>query len=142
MKKYIETLVGFLVILFIAVIIDLLRNSADVTFFMVMSVVCTFGITLIVYVPVARLIGALFIRLLKKIFKKEKNIEPIKPANKQIALIDYINLARKNKLADSDTKNNLKYQGGWQDKVIDDAFKQIDQNNDFFTTNKNYENKR
>ncbi|MBT7552883.1 hypothetical protein HN670_00260 [bacterium] len=105
-----------------ALIIFLLALAFDATDFLIMSIICTMGITLVVYIPLAKILGGMAWWLINKMIKNGQGPEPIKIINAQKALVDYISHAREKGMNDLEIRNTLKYQGGWQDDDIKAGF--------------------
>jgi hypothetical protein len=121
-----EANVGMTIIIVIAVISNQLPA-------LMASLVCTMGISLVVYVPVSIIIGKLYFHLLDKFLDEEpadkvigdnKEVIPI-TNNVQKAIVDYIEQARLSGMNDGQIGDSLKSQGGWSDDEIIEAFKSV-----------------
>lgn len=115
------TNLGMLVIIFFSGIFGGLSSFAA-------SIICTGGITLIIYVPLAWVIGKLIFWLISFLpyqlnNQQNKNI-PFKSAvsNEDKAISNYIQQARSLGLSDVIIKNKLLTEGGWLSVQIDKFF--------------------
>ena len=124
-RSSMKTLVGWVaIILFMA----LWPHNMGLIFLGV-SIICTFGVTLLLWFPFAFFIGSLLFKLYYFIVKRPepeniivKNGQSQALTNNQLALFDYIRAARLNHLADDLIIKQLKA-SGWTEKDIDDAFR-------------------
>lgn len=103
LRSILKTGVGFLVL----VLILLLFNGLP---FFILSIVCTIGISLVVWIPLAFFIGTL-VFMLPGI--KEKN--PI--SREQQALRDYVSRAKNSGLSSEEIKKALKDKGWSEDEI-------------------------
>jgi len=120
MKRIRQAFIGFIVI-FLAFII--LGGIEGYGFFM-LSIICTFGFSLFVYIPLAYAIGFMVENIFYVITgRKEKNeLMGVKLDVADRAVINYINEAKKAGIAGSVIKTNL-LENGWSVEVIDRAWK-------------------
>ena len=104
---------------------DGLQGLLMVAFF---SIVCTYGVTLIIWIPAMVMLGSITSSLLRFLFKiktppvQENSL--VKPlSNNELAIIGYIVSSRNSGTMDDNTiRLNLKKGGGWSDAEIDTAF--------------------
>ena len=115
----------------IIVLFFLIMSPSGGLAFLAASIICTAGISLVVYVPTAYVLGHLFFKLWDRYVKQEYGIKFVDVDNNQKALHDYINKAREAGMIDSSIKDTLRSQGGWSDDEIDDAYL-----HDFFSIGK------
>ncbi len=122
-SKVLKTLVGFGVILLFCLF------TKSIAFFTV-SIICTLGIALIVWIPLAYLIGSVVFYLLRLFgVVKAKSVFQAKEgyiSKEQIAIEDYIKGARSSCLSDEQITSALK-EKGWQDDEIKKAFSKYQQ---------------
>ncbi|MDD4803849.1 MAG: hypothetical protein PHN69_01625 [Candidatus Pacebacteria bacterium] len=99
--------------------------------FVYFSVVCTAGISLILWIPTFSLLGAIVTGTTGLFFNKKFNLlldntsdkTIIKESNNELALIGYIVNSRNTGITNDMTiRLNLKKSGGWSDTEIDKAF--------------------
>ncbi|PIR73536.1 MAG: hypothetical protein COU40_02235 [Candidatus Moranbacteria bacterium CG10_big_fil_rev_8_21_14_0_10_35_21] len=124
MRKLTRFLIGGAVLFFGFLITDNME-------FLMMSIICTGGITLVGYVPLAYVIGLAFDELLfKHIIKTDEATQPAKIisinestaplTNNQVALVNYIKEARANGMGDGQISGVLK-DNGWSEDDIKTA---------------------
>ncbi len=112
----------------IAMFIVLWIWPGGLTFFLV-SVICTGGITLVVWLPLAYLVGSTLVRLY---FNFRGVVEPDRIVggegahqilnNDQLALVNFIKTSRVAQVTDDIIRKQLK-DNGWDEAMIDGAFK-------------------
>jgi hypothetical protein len=90
------------------------------------SVVCTVGISLVVWIPIMCLVGQVsyfVLRIKEPVVLPDKKIskdDGVKDIDNLLPLINYIVEARKNNMKDDEIKINLR-RGGWKDSDIEKA---------------------
>ncbi|MDD4803848.1 MAG: hypothetical protein PHN69_01620 [Candidatus Pacebacteria bacterium] len=93
--------------------------------FIIMSIICTGGVALAVWVPLFLGLGILFKFILRICFDKTyTNNKPqnISSSKEELAIIDYIVSSRNTGMMDDIIKLKLKETGGWSDEEIEGAF--------------------
>lgn len=111
---------------------DGLQGLLMVAFF---SIVCTYGVTLVIWIPAMVLLGTITTSIIRFIFKIKPPQTPdikgqstekgsSKPlSNNELAIIGYIVSSRNAGTIDDMTiRLNLRRSGGWSDAEIDTAF--------------------
>jgi hypothetical protein len=112
---------------------DLIGGLLMVAFF---SIVCTYGVTLVIWIPAMVLLGAITTSVIRFLFKTKTpqltesatsqsvGKSPSKPlSNNELAIIGYIISSRNSGTMDDMTiRLNLRRSGGWSDAEIDTAF--------------------
>lgn len=111
---------------------DPIDAVSDFFQFFTISVICTAGISLIIWVPLLMLLGTTVVaisnlitgnkqtKLSTDIVSKTTMNPP--SSNNELALIGYIVSSRNSKMDDTTIRSNLK-SGGWTNQDIDSAFK-------------------
>lgn len=136
-NKFISFGVGALTLIIVA---ELFGDFESFMEFFMMSIVCTAGITLVIWIPTLVLLGMIVISIIRFIFriktplKIEKNIDQsvekkiTKPlSSSELSVIGYIVSCRNTGTIDDMTiRSNLKISGGWSDKEIDNAFERCE----------------
>lgn len=115
-------------ILLIAIVLAIIYSLG----FIIISIICTGGIALTVWVPVFLGLGILFKFILKICFDKtyannkkdfiNNELENIRSSNEELAIIGYIVSSRGSGMMDDMIKLKLKENGGWSDEEIERAF--------------------
>jgi len=118
-NKFIQGLVGFLIILLFG-----FAYNDDFGTFVMLSVICTFGLMLPVYVLASLIVGKIAYFIVKQPDKKDKKIQLT--VHHQEALVKFIIQARQKTMSDHEIAKQLKNQGGWKDKDIKQAFDSIE----------------
>ena len=118
------------VLLIIGVVLAFIMSFS----FILISIICTGGVALVIWVPVLFSLGLLLKFIIRVCFRQpgdinEKNIvdgrqnKIIATPNEELAIIGYIVSSRNaGVMDDSMIKSKLKYNGGWSDKEIEQAF--------------------
>ena len=125
--KFLKTLVGAIVIVLVAVIF----NGFKALSFLMISIVCTAGISLVAYIPLSLAIGEFVFMIFKWDKKEDKKLKTIEKAiikdkqvnkgflyridrrNEILTLVEYIGKAQSNYMSYEKIINNLKT-AGWK----------------------------
>ena len=105
-------------------------------FFAMISIVCTYGVTLVIWIPAMVLLGTITTSVIRFLFKiktpqatesatsQSAGKSLSKPlSNNELAIIGYIVSSRNSGTMDDMTiRLNLRRSGGWSDAEIDTAF--------------------
>ncbi len=127
-KSFIETFITFLVGA-VAVFLGLSAITGDIgdaSAVILISIVCTAGVGLVFWIPLAYGIGKLLMRLVNI---KREVVEVAPSAESYISdktrvLINYIKEAQEIKFNDEEITNNL-LKAGWPRALVEDAFKRV-----------------
>jgi len=140
-ERIIDIVLGAVTIIVLVSIYGLLSSgSFEILngFFLVVgvSIVCTAGITLVIWIPLFLGIGRITRKMLIKIFgikktevntvvnnKLVENIIIKIPSKNELAIIEYITNSRSTGISDTLIHENLKRVGGWSEIEIAEAFK-------------------
>ena len=118
---------GFIIPFMIGVIVlfPIILTNKDVRMFFGFSVVCTMGLGLVFWIPVAWLIGAPVIIIFRS-FGKEKIYVPAKLLYKECyAVAKYIRQAKKDNFTDVQITSILKDRG-WTEEIIQKAYEIVE----------------
>ena len=136
-SKILNFFVGALALFLGTIIYGLLNGDIgealdSLSFFALISIVCTYGFGLVVWIPALYILGAIVTSMFSILFglqvptpsdvENTHNIAPTSSKN-ELAIIGYINDSRSSgTINDATIKSNLKT-GGWSDVEIENAFK-------------------
>jgi len=102
-------------------------GGGDGLSFLALTIICTAGISLLIYIPLSWLLGTIVITAYRILFKKYINKfdegEEAKIDNNNKAIIDYILQARGVGFSDDKIKQTLILEGGWSKEEVEKAFK-------------------
>ena len=129
-RFFVRLVVGFVVSFFGMAIAT--GSLADAAAFMLMSIICTAGISLVVWVPVWWGVGWIVMAIIGMVrgkgtddfVRSESNRQPI--MNKEHVVADFITKARTCGLDNAEIRRRL-IDAGWTDEAIADASKLADQ---------------
>ena len=109
----------------------LITGNTELFQILILTVVCTLGIVLIIYIPVLYIIGLIMEKLFfalgaNKLFITLTKIQPSATTTSELnsadqAVVNYITDARNAGMNDEIIRNNLK-ESGWEKEIIDKAF--------------------
>lgn len=138
-SRVINFFVGIIGLVVIAFLFGLLNMDpfgalTGLLSFVLISIICTGGLTLIIWIPVLLILGQIFGTLIMAIYhlfnknssvgiKTQDNSSGNVSSNNELAIIGYIVSSHNAGIADNEIiRANLKT-GGWNDIDIDNAFK-------------------
>ncbi|MEI8123578.1 MAG: hypothetical protein WCG60_00200 [bacterium] len=139
-ERIIDIILGAITLTIIVSIFCLFFGNISMLsdFFLVvyLSIICTAGVTLVIWIPLFLGIGRITRKMLIKIFgikktevntvvnnKLVENIIIKIPSKNELAIIEYITNSRSTGISDTLIHENLKRVGGWSEIEIAEAFK-------------------
>ncbi|OGY20952.1 MAG: hypothetical protein A2126_02815 [Candidatus Woykebacteria bacterium GWB1_45_5] len=131
MSKFAKTLIGFVTI---TVVLSLF-TAGGALILILASIVCTAGVSLVIWIPLSYGVGSLIVGLLQgqRIIVQEAKVETAGPGtgpkmpitNEEVALTNYVKQARACGMPASEIAANLK-EKGWSEelrmKVLSESF--------------------
>jgi predicted PurR-regulated permease PerM len=111
-----ETLVGMMVYF---LIIGLIFGPG----FIVISIICTGGASLLFHLPASWVIGKIIFLIINFKNRKNKDQKIVYLNNNKLAIINYIRQARQMGLSDELIKSKLENEGHWAEADVVEAFK-------------------
>src|SRR3989344_9015960 len=120
MSKLTKTAIGFFTIL---LVVSLFAGPTSAIQLAAFSIICTAGVSLVIWIPLSYGIGSLAFSIYESVTKSKKDGEEPKSSltNDQKALTDYIHQSRSKGVNDDNIFSMLK-NNGWAENVIHDAF--------------------
>ncbi|MEI6587360.1 MAG: hypothetical protein WCO05_00240 [Candidatus Moraniibacteriota bacterium] len=112
-----------------ALILLFILGGAEAIQALVTTIICTLGITLIAYIPIAYLIGLGIEKIFYSITGRQSSIEMTSELNSaDQAVVNYITDARNAGMSNEIIRSNLK-ENGWATEAIDKAFSIVNSKN-------------